>query len=403
MERVRRLLDRLGDLLGGGALGPLRPLHEAVDTALFTPGEVTTGAPHVRDGLDLKRVMTIVVVALVPCILMALYNTGYQAQLAIAQGAAPLDDWRTALYLALGLEFDPTRPLNCIVQGSLYFFPVLATALFSAGAVEWVFAAVRGRSINEGFIVTCTLISLILPATIPLWQVLLGTAFAIVFAKEIFGGTGMNFLNPALVARAFLFFAYPVQISGEGPWIAAQLADVDALSGATLLAGAALSADALTTADWTRAFVGLIPGSMGETSTLACLLGAVVLVGTGVASWRTMTGVALGTFATATLLNALGPTANPMLGVPFHWHVVLGGWALGTVYMATDPVSSAFSDLGKWWYGFGIGLLCVLIRAVNPAYPEGMMLAILFMNMMAPLIDHFVVERHIRRRARRRA
>jgi Na+-transporting NADH:ubiquinone oxidoreductase subunit B len=402
MRGLRNLLDRLGERLEGRPLlRPLQTLYDAVDTILFTPGHVTSTAPHVRDGLDLKRIMTIVIVALVPCILMALYNTGYQAQLAIAQGATPLDDWRTTLFTGLGFRFEPGRPISSIVHGSLYFVPVFAVAVVTAGAVEWVFAAVRKHEISEGFLVTSTLIPLILPATIPLWQVSLGTAFGIVFGKEIFGGTGMNFLNPALVSRAFLFFSYPAEISGDAPWIAADFLEVDTFSGATLLADAAGSQGALAAADWSRAFFGLIPGSMGETSALACLIGAAVLLGTGVGSWRTMAGVTLGTLAMSVLMNPLGPTTNPMLSVPFHWHIVLGGWALGTVFMATDPVSSAFSDIGKWLYGLGIGLLCVLIRVVNPAYPEGMMFAILFMNMMAPLIDHFVVERHIRRRAQR--
>ncbi len=229
----------------------------------------------------------------------------------------------------------------------------------------------------------------------------MGTVFGVVFAKEIFGGTGMNFLNPALVVRAFLFFAYPADISGERPWTAASFGEIDGISGATWLAQASVVPGALEQASWVQSFLGLIPGSMGETSTLACLIGAVLIVGAGVGSWRTMVGVTLGTFLMASALNLVGSDTNPMFAVPFHWHVVLGGWAIGTVYMATDPVSSAFTDYGKWWYGVGIGLLCVLIRAVNPAYPEGMMLAILFMNMLAPLIDHFVVQANVRRRMAR--
>jgi Na+-transporting NADH:ubiquinone oxidoreductase subunit B len=357
----------------------------------------------VRDGMDLKRVMGLVVVALVPCILMALYNTGYQAQYAIAHGAAPLDDWRTALYLGLDLPFDYSNPLLCALHGALYFFPVLIVAFATGLGIEVLFAVVRRHEVSEGFFVTGILIPLILPPGIPLWQVAVGTAFGVVFGKEVFGGTGMNVFNPALVVRAFLFFAYPAQISGDAVWVAADLGRADALSGATPLASAAEIPGALDAVSWSDAFLGLIPGSMGETSTLACLLGAGLLLATRLGSWRTMAGVTLGTFVMAAGLNAVGSATNPMFGVPFHWHVVLGGWALGTVFMATDPVSSAFTDRGKWAYGFGIGVLCILIRVVNPAYPEGMMLAILFMNMLAPLIDHFVIRANVRRREARLA
>ena len=401
---LRTGLDRLAPLFEkGGRLARLHPLFEAIDTLVYAPGTVTRTAPHVRDGLDLKRMMGIVVIALIPCFLMAMYNTGYQAQYAIAQGAAPLDDWRTALYTSVGFRFDYTNPLLCSLHGALYFLPVLVVTFAAGGAVEVLFATVRRHEVNEGFFVTGALIPLILPPTIPLWQVAVGTAFGIVFGKEIFGGTGMNFLNPALVVRAFLFFAYPAEISGDAPWIAANFLDVDNFTGATWLARASTTVGALDDASWMDAFLGVIPGSMGETSMLACLIGAVILIVTQVGSWRTMAGVTLGTFAMAALLNWIGSDTNPMFAVPFHWHIVLGGWAIGTVFMATDPVSSTFTEIGKWWYGAGIGVLCILIRAVNPAYPEGIMLAILFMNMFAPLIDHFVVRSNIRRRTARSA
>jgi len=404
MKRLRRALDRAAPLFGeGGKLERLHPVYEMVDTILYTPGKPTRTASHVRDGLDLKRMMTIVVVSLIPCIVMAMYNTGYQAQYAIAQGASPLNDWRTGVYTGLGLPFDYTNALLCTVHGALYFLPVVIACFAAGGAVEVLFAAVRRHEVNEGFLVTGTLIPLILPPAIPLWQVMLGTAFGVVFGKEIFGGTGMNFLNPALVARAFLFFAYPADISGDTPWIAANFLAVDGFSGATWLAAAAQNVGALESADWVRTFLGLVPGSMGETSALACVLGAMLLLVTRIASWRTMAGVVLGSLAASSLLNAAGSAGNPMFNVPFYWHVVLGGWAFGTVFMATDPVSSAFTEIGKWFYGAGIGVLAILIRVVNPAYPEGMMLAILFMNMFAPLIDHFVVSANIKRRVSRYA
>jgi Na+-transporting NADH:ubiquinone oxidoreductase subunit B len=263
---------------------------------------------------------------------------------------------------------------------------------------------IRKHEINEGFLVTGMLIPLTLPPTIPLWMVVVGTAFGIVFAKEIFGGTGMNFLNPALTARAFLFFAYPAAMSGDAPWIAANFAGVDSFSGATLLAQAAVSGEAaLAQASWMDSFLGFEPGSMGETSALACLLGAGLLVWTGIGSWRTMVGVVLGTIATAGFLNVVGSDTNPFFAVPWYWHAVMGGWAFGLVYMATDPVSSAFTNPGKLIYGGLIGVLAVLIRVVNPAYPEGMMLAILFMNMVAPLIDYFFIQANVRRREARYA
>ena len=301
----------------------------------------------------------------------------------------------------MGLGFDHTNPLLCAIHGAFYFLPVLVVAFVAGIGTEVVFAKVRGHEVNEGFFVTGLLIPLILPPAIPLWQVAVGTVFGVVFAKEVFGGTGMNFMNPALVIRAFLFFAYPADISGDRPWIAASFTEIDTFSGATWLSRAAATPGALEQASWMRSFLGLVPGSMGETSALACLVGAALVVATGVASWRTMAGVTLGTLAMATLLNVIGSETNPMFAVPFHWHVVLGGWAIGTVFMATDPVTSAFTDTGKWWYGLGIGVLCVLIRVVNPAYPEGVMLAILFMNMLAPLIDHFVVRANVRRRTAR--
>jgi Na+-transporting NADH:ubiquinone oxidoreductase subunit B len=275
--------------------------------------------------------------------------------------------------------------------------------MITGGIAELIFAVVRSHEINEGFLVTGALLPLTLPPTIPLWMVALGTVFGIVMAKEVFGGVGMNFLNPALTARAFLFFAYPAAMSGDSPWIAADFSGVDTFSGATLLSQAASSTGALENADWWSSFWGVVPGSLGETSAFACLLGAGLLVLSRVGSFRTMGGVAIGTVVMALLFNLIGSTTNPMFAVPWHWHMVLGGWAFGMAFMATDPVSSAFTDRGKWLYGFGIGVLVVMIRVVNPAYPEGMMLAILFMNMFAPLIDHFVVQANIRRRLARSA
>jgi len=407
MQFVRDMLDRAAPLFEeGGKLHKFHAFYEAPDTLLFTPPDVTKGSTHVRDGMDLKRMMVTVVAALGPVIAMALYNTGLQANTAVAKvGAAAIrDDWNTALlHILMGDSgvgaHDPASILGNALYGALYFFPVLLVTFVVGGHIEMGTAVLRKHEVNEGFLVTGFLLPLTLPATIPLWQVAVGVAFGVIIGKEVFGGTGMNVLNPALTARAFLFFAYPGQISGDQVWVAAN--NVDGFSGATWLARAAEQSGALKAASWSDAFFGFIPGSMGETSTLACLMGAGVLIATRIGSWRTMAGVVVGTVVVSLLLNAVGSDTNPMFEVPFYWHMVLGGWAFGAVFMATDPVSSAFTNTGRLLYGFGIGALVVLVRVVNPAYPEGMMLAILFMNLFAPLFDYFVVQGNIKRRLAR--
>ena len=403
MKFLRSLLDKNAKHFEpGGKLEKLYPLWEAQDTILYTPGKVTAGPAHVRDGLDLKRMMMTVVFALVPCIAMALYNTGYQAHLAISKGAPAMERWQTSAMEAMGLGFDPGDLWACVVHGALYFVPVLLVTFIVGGLWEVVFSIVRKHEVNEGFLVTGFLVPLIVPPALPLWQLALAVTFGVVLGKEIFGGTGMNFLNPALTIRAFLFFAYPGEISGDQVWTAAQNS-ADGVSGATWLATAADKGMAAVTVDWWDAFWGFIPGSMGETSALACLIGAVILMATGVGSWRIMFGVTLGTILMAIGLNAIGSDTNPFFAMPFWWHFVLGGWAFGTVFMATDPVSAAHSEKGKMIYGFLIGVLVVLIRVVNPAYPEGMMLAILLMNVFAATIDHYVVRGNVKRRLRRYA
>jgi Na+-transporting NADH:ubiquinone oxidoreductase subunit B len=409
MKFLRDQLDKLAPLFHkGGKFERFYPVFEAADTIHFTPGEVTSGPSHVRAALDLKRMMFTVVIALLPCVLWALYNTGYQIHHAMAQGATAYQGWQEPLYAALGLGFDPNNVVACAVHGLIYFLPLYIVTMAVGGFWEVLFSVVRKHDVTEGFLVTGLLIPLICPPTIPLWQVAMGTSFGIVLGKEVFGGVGMNVLNPALTARAFLFFAYPAQISGDAVWRAVEPTMlVDGMSGATWLAKAAAEHGALETAvaanqlTWWDAFIGLVPGSMGETSVLCCLIGAVVLIVTGVGSWRTMAGVVLGTYLMSSLLNLVPSETNPMFAVPFAWHAVLGGWAFGLVFMATDPVSSAFTARGKWIYGLGIGFMVILVRVVNPAYPEGMMLAILFMNMFAPLIDHFYVQANINRRKAR--
>lgn len=405
MKFLRKLLDKQEKLFTKGSrLEKLYPLYEAGDTFLYTPGKVTRNPSHVRDAADLKRIMSLVVVALLPCVYMAMYNTGLQAHRAIAKGAEPLATWQTRAMEALGLGFDPASVLACVVHGALYYLPVVLVTMAAGAGVEALFAIVRKHEINEGFLVTWMLFPLILPPTIPLWQVAMGIVFGVLIGKEIFGGTGMNILNPALTARAYLFFAHPAEISGDKVWIAAQTSP-DGYSGATLLAEAAVGGPATFEGNvtWWDAFVGTIPGSMGETSTLACLFGALVLIATGVGSWRIMSSLAAGSFLATLLLNAVGSETNLLLNVPFHWQFVLGGWAFGAVFMATDPVSAAQSNAGKYVYGFLIGVLAIFIRVLNPAFPEGMMLAILFMNVFAATIDHYVVAANIRRRKARYA
>ena len=400
MKALRNLLDKQEKLFqNGGKLEKLYPLYEAQDTFLYTPGSVTRGASHVRDASDLKRIMITVVVALIPAVYMAMYNTGLQAHKAIQAGAEPLATWQTQAMQSMGLAFDPSNWLACVAHGALYYLPVLLVTFLVGGNLEALFAVVRKHDINEGFLVTGMLFPLTLPPTIPLWQVAIGISFGVVIGKEIFGGTGMNILNPALTARAFLFFAYPAQISGDKVWTAAQTS-ADGYSGATYLAiGAERGTEAIAAGlTWWDAFVGLVPGSMGETSALACLIGAVILIVTKVGSWQIMTSLVAGSFVASTFLNAIGSETNPLINVPFTWHIVLGGWAFGAVFMSTDPVSATHSNTGKFIYGFLIGVLAIFIRVLNPAFPEGMMLAILFMNVFAATIDHFVVQSNIKRR-----
>ncbi|MBK9115252.1 MAG: NADH:ubiquinone reductase (Na(+)-transporting) subunit B [Betaproteobacteria bacterium] len=406
MRAFRAMLDRVGHHFEkGGRYERLYPLWEAADTFFYTPASVTRTGAHVRDALDLKRMMMTVVIATLPCVLMAMYNTGLQANLALDPAkAAGLAGWRHELLRMLGVGYSPASIVACTVHGALYFLPLYVVTMVVGLSWEVLFAIVRRVEVNEGFFVTGILFPLILPPETPLWQAALGISFGVVLAKEVYGGTGMNFVNPALAARAFVFFAYPAEMSGDRVWTALDPAlAVDGFSGATALAQLRQATGPLSDLDlsWWTAFVGLEPGSMGETSALACLIGAVVLLVTGIGSWRTMAAVTLGTIAMATTFNLIGSATNPYFGVPFWWHMVLGGWAFGMVFMATDPVTSPFTDRGKWIYGIMIGALVVLIRTVNPAYPEAMMLVILFMNVMAPLIDYPLVRANVRRRASR--
>ncbi|MBL8314948.1 MAG: NADH:ubiquinone reductase (Na(+)-transporting) subunit B [Rubrivivax sp.] len=408
MQALRNLLDRIGKPFHpGGKLERLYPLYEAADTFFYSPGTVTKGGAHVRDALDLKRMMILVVIACLPCVFMAMYNTGLQANLALDPAkAGQLDGWRHAVIALLGTGYSPHSLVANVIHGSLYFLPLYILTMVVGLGWEILFAVVRKLEVNEGFFVTGLLFPLICPPETPLWQAALAVSFAVILGKEVFGGTGMNFMNPALVARAFLFFAYPAGMSGDKVWTAIPAAAAhDGFSGATVLAqmrqmSAPFNDQHL---NWWNAFIGLEPGSMGETSALACLIGAVILIATGIGSWRTMLGVVLGTIGMATLFNAIGSSTNAYFAVPFWWHMVAGGWAFGAVFMATDPVTSPFSNTGRLIYGLMIGAMVVLIRVTNPAYPEAVMLVILFMNVVAPVIDYVLVQANLRRREKRRA
>jgi len=383
--------------LKGGKYQRWYALYEAAATVLYTPGQVTRSASHVRDSIDLKRIMIFVWMATFPAMFWGWYATGLNANEAIAAlGLSGQEGWRGHFLLTFGIGYNPDSIFANMVHGALFFIPVYITVFVVGGFWEVLFAIVRGHEVNEGFFVTSVLFCLTLPPSIPLWQAALGISFGVVVAKEVFGGTGKNFLNPALAGRAFLFFAYPAEMSGDAVWTA-----VDGFSGATALGLAAVGGIPAVQAvgiSWMDAFLGNIQGSMGEVSTLAILLGGGFLIYTRIASWRIVAGTMVGMVVLSTLFNFIGSDTNPLFAMPWYWHLVLGGFAFGMMFMATDPVSASMTETGRWIFGILIGVMAVLIRVVNPAFPEGMMLAILFANLFAPLIDHFVMRANIKRR-----
>src|SRR5690554_539638 len=396
---IRQFLDGIEHHFEkGGKYERWYALYEAVDTIFYSPASVTKTTSHVRDGVDLKRIMITVWLCTFPAMFFGMWAAGWQANTAIADGYASMAGWREAIMMTLASGHDPGSLWANFVLGATYFLPIYLVTFAVGGFWEVLFAIKRGHEVNEGFFVTSVLYALILPATIPLWQVALGITFGVVIGKEIFGGTGKNFLNPALTGRAFLYFAYPAQISGDAIWVAA-----DGFTGATALSVAySEGVNALAQSlSWWDAFVGVMPGSVGETSTLAIFIGGAVLLLTRIASWRIMAGVMLGMMATATLFNMIGSETNNMFAMQWYWHLVTGGFAFGMVFMATDPVSASMTDKGKLVFGALIGVMTVLIRVVNPAFPEGIMLAILFANLFAPLIDSLVVKANIKRRVLR--
>ena len=394
---LRQILDRFEPHVAkGGKHEKWYALYEAIDTFLYSPPSVTKSAAHVRDGIDLKRVMITVWMCTFPAMFFGMYIVGHNANEAMAALGQTSVEGLRGWFIELLAGYNSASVWDNMIHGAAYFLPIYAVTFIVGGFWEVVFATVRGHEVNEGFFVTSVLFALTLPPDIPLWQVALGISFGVVIGKEVFGGTGKNFLNPALTGRAFLYFAYPGQISGDAVWIA-----VDGATGATPLGVVALSGMDALSMSWTDAFLGFMTGSIGEVSTLAIMLGGFYLLYTKIASWRIVAGTMLGMIALSTLLNMVGSESNPMFNMPWHWHLVVGGFAFGMFFMATDPVSASMTNTGKWIFGALIGVMCVLIRVVNPAFPEGMMLAILFANLFAPLIDYFVMQSNIKRRALR--
>ncbi|HRD53929.1 MAG TPA: NADH:ubiquinone reductase (Na(+)-transporting) subunit B [Flavobacteriales bacterium] len=372
----------------GGKLEKLHWVFDGLETFLFTPGHATERGAHIRDGIDLKRTMSIVITAMVPCLLFGMWNVGHQHFLALGQFMEAGDGfWDKFLF------------------GAIKVLPIVVVSYGVGLGIEFLFTSIKGHPIQEGYLVSGMLIPLVMPVETPLWMVAVGAAFAVVIGKEVFGGTGMNFLNVALTARAFLFFAYPTMMSGDKVWVntSVQAGEnvVDGFSGATSL-GHAASGNISKVTSMMDSFWGIEAGSIGETSAFACLIGAAILIITGIGSWRIMLATVLGGATMAGIFNWVGPqVGNAYMQIPILHQLMLGSFMFGMVFMATDPVTATQTNTGKWIYGFFIGVLALLIRVINPAYPEGMMLAILFMNVMAPLIDHYVVQANVKRRLKR--
>ena len=376
MNFIRKNLDKIKKPFEkGGKLEKFYPAFDAFETFLFVPNHTTKSGAHIRDAVDLKRTMVTVIIALIPALIYGIYNTGYQ------------------YFIQSGLDF---TFLDAFLHGSYKILPMIAVSYAVGLAIEFGFAVYRGHQVNEGYLVTGLLIPMIMPIDMPLWMLAISVIFAVLIGKEAFGGTGMNILNPALTARAFAFFAYPTYMSGDKVWVS-EASNIDGISGETILG--ALAGGQNIDYSSVQMFWGSIPGSIAETSTLFVLIGAVMLLYTGVASWRIMLGSIIGASLVGFLFNLWG--ANELMSFEWYNHLIVGGFAFGIVFMATDPVSAAQTQRGKWIYGLLIGVLCILIRVFNPAYPEGVMLAILLMNVFAPTIDHYVIQSNINKRRKR--
>ena len=376
MRFLRKKLDDLRyPFRKGGKWEKFAPAINAFDTFLFVPNHTTFKGSHIRDSVDLKRTMSTVIIALLPALIYGIYNSGYQ------------------YYSQLDVPF---TFLDAFIHGSWKILPMIIVSYFVGLTIEFIFAVYRGHEVNEGYLVTGLLIPMIMPIDIPLWMVAISVAFSVVIAKEAFGGTGMNILNPALTARAFAFFAYPTYMSGNKVWVS-EASNVDAISGETILGSLAAGEEIKYSVS--EMFYGSIPGSIAETSVLYILVGALILIFTGVGSWRIMLSGILGASLVGYLFNLWG--ANPLMSFSWLNHLLVGGFAFGIVFMATDPVTASQTNKGKWIYGFLIGVFCILIRVFNPAYPEGVFLAILLMNVFAPTIDHYIIEANIKGRRKR--
>ena len=395
MKVIRNFFDnQKPNFSPGGKREKYFPLYDVFENLFFLSKNKTTNPIHVRDAIDIQRVMAIVWISTFPAMFFGMYNIGSQSLEYLSLiNSQNTGDWHH--YLISPVGYNPDNFINKFWFGAMYFMPIYAVTFIVGFAWEMLFAIIRKHEINEGFFVSSVLFALSCPPDIPLWQAALGITFGIVIGKEIFGGTGKNFLNPALTGRAFLYFAYPASWSGDMAWVA-----VDGYTAATMLGMSAQESYMNMSYTWSDAFLGFIPGSIGETSVVAILIGLAILLYTKIASWRIVAGVVLGTMFTATLFNLAGSDTNPMFAIPFWWHMVMGGYMFGLVFMATEPVSGSHTNQGRWVYGFVIGFMVIMIRVLNPAYPEGMMLAILFGNLLSPLIDHYFVSRNIKQRVR---
>ncbi len=399
MKFLRKIFDDLKPAFSpGGRFERWNVIFDVIENFFYSSGRRTFGTVHIRDASDVQRIMITVMVATLPAVFYGMYNIGFQALQVIDLNDPVLrNDWHF-VFIDLLCNYNPQSIFDCLWYGACFFIPIYAVTFVVGILWEMVFAFVRNHEISEGAFVTTILFALCCPPDAPLWQVALGISFGIVIGKEVFGGTGKNFLNPALAGRVFLYFAYPAQWSGDSVWIA-----VDGFSSPTILSVAAQEGMQGVLADisWSEAFIGSMPGSIGETSTLFILIGLLLLFYNKVASWRIVLGVLLGTAITSVLFNTIGSDTNPMFDLPFYWHLVIGGYAFGLTFMAVEPVTGSHTNLGRWYYGILIGIMVVLIRVINPAFPEGMMLAILFANLFAPIIDHFVQERNVKMRLRK--
>lgn len=399
MKSLRKIFDNLKPVFApGGRLERWKEIFEVIENFFYSSGRRTFGSVHVRDASYVQRVMVTVMVATLPAVFYGMYNIGFQALQVIDLSNINIkEDWHF-IFIDLFCGYNPNSFFDCVWYGACFFFPIYAVTFIVGILWEMIFAVIRKHEISEGAFVTTILFALCCPPDAPLWQVALGISFGIVIGKEVFGGTGKNFLNPALAGRVFLYFAYPTYWSGDSVWVA-----VDGYSSPTILSVAAQDGlqGVLSNITWIEAFIGNIPGSIGETSSLFIIMGLILLFYNRVASWRVVIGVLIGTAFTSYLFNFIGSSTNPMFSLPFYWHIVIGGYAFGLTFMAVEPVTGSHTNLGRWYYGILIGVMVVLIRVINPAFPEGMMLAILFANLFAPIIDHFVQERNIKSRLKR--